>query len=1095
MQTAAKSPAANANAGANASASASTRAGDASAAPTACQGPTDMHHAMQHAQAGRDAASASPAIAAADERGAAPAKLHSHAMPADAAACHGRHIHYDYHQASHYAAIQHHTAYAHHPQPQSNQHAHAHAGRQVLAGQSQPFGHPGAFHSAADGHQQQHQQQPPQQSQQPHQGFAAEQQGVAAPAAAPMSMDVTPRTPTRGGLCADTTTGRDAAAAAGAPATPATPGSNAAVAIAGGNGSGSIAAPRTPPAAGREPASPVTPVMPSTPVRGVLPPSSQQSPHIRHPHGLVKHPHHQQQQQQQQQHGNGQNQKYPQAQPAASAAVFHPPARTLFAPPAFPSACKGTEAAARSRSDAAGHRASAAAVAATSGAVHSHPPAAAAAAAAAAGPDASAGRVSETAARKPRIAAHGPRVGGQSSSAPGVSRGHAALQHPQQPQSQQPQQSHQRQQQQPVCQYPQKDGIVFFPDGLALLVECAVAEIEKRTPAMGVVVVAAAAAAADAAAATAPGHVARASGRGGVPHSPPASEMSSSTVSGMSSTSSGMTLMVAAAAAAAASEPGLQFPSSSLSSGYGGKQRKHGHGGALSASSLSSTSTSGSSSIAGSAHRARVHPGSPPSPPHGTCAASVITANTATLSRQSSDISTLFGGSGDNPRHGISRYAPYGTRFAATMKDGTIRTSHVAGDLANRARMRNGRGARVDLVLVPHQGEMQQLECAWAYCEAAILRGMGRPGPSDVLNHLRDADIDNDYRKGGGVKLLQRNASNFYKRMMEYGRRLQAGISGTMPGGAAAGSGLGVAQGGQGVAAPRPQSFGHASITAIVSAGAAASDSLLGAAAADPTQPHVGHEAGQSPSMDVDAPGGKASGFAPAAAAEAIGSAVPSDVMHATMAPSAASWVGESFGSHDSFDDAFDDLTDNDEVEDGDDCNDGDYEDHAAGVYSSSSSSTVSTGSAGRAGRVRGAVASSVVHSRGSRHAPYDAGAASRHARRKIAAKSDAAPAADAAVTKAVAIEAAAATPCVARQPSLVDLSGSTLVACDDLSGGLAEMDVIDIARAAAGAAKSGVHDSIDIRDAETVASCVVPIVAGKAVGAVGEAAVAVHSA
>ncbi|KAI8912641.1 hypothetical protein EDD86DRAFT_114804 [Gorgonomyces haynaldii] len=122
-------------------------------------------------------------------------------------------------------------------------------------------------------------------------------------------------------------------------------------------------------------------------------------------------------------------------------------------------------------------------------------------------------------------------------------------------------------------------------------------------------------------------------------------------------------------------------------------------------------------------------------------------------------------------RHGISRYAPYGTRFGAPMSDGSFKTSHVAGDLANRARQRGGRGARVDLVLVPHDGEMRQLESAWCFCEQQMKIGCPRPGPSEVLGHLRDEGIDYDYRKPEGQRLLQRNASNFYKRMMEYGKR------------------------------------------------------------------------------------------------------------------------------------------------------------------------------------------------------------------------------------------------------------------------------------------------------------------------------------
>ncbi|KAH6584763.1 hypothetical protein BASA60_000824 [Batrachochytrium salamandrivorans] len=52
---------------------------------------------------------------------------------------------------------------------------------------------------------------------------------------------------------------------------------------------------------------------------------------------------------------------------------------------------------------------------------------------------------------------------------------------------------------------------------------------------------------------------------------------------------------------------------------------------------------------------------------------------------------------------------------------------------------------------------------------------MEQPGPSDVLAYLRRIGIDGDYRKGGDFKLLQRNASNFFKRMVEYGRRVMAG--------------------------------------------------------------------------------------------------------------------------------------------------------------------------------------------------------------------------------------------------------------------------------------------------------------------------------
>eukprot|EP00842_Homolaphlyctis_polyrhiza_P002692 jgi/Hompol1/3423/HPOL_003234-RA len=153
---------------------------------------------------------------------------------------------------------------------------------------------------------------------------------------------------------------------------------------------------------------------------------------------------------------------------------------------------------------------------------------------------------------------------------------------------------------------------------------------------------------------------------------------------------------------------------------------------------------------------------------------STLTHNGQVISLE--DFQALFALTGDNmPRHGISRYAPYGMRFAARMKDGTIKTSHIAGDLAHRARARGVRGQRVDLVLVTHTGENQQLQVSWAFCEEAIKRGEGRPGPSEVLNHLRESNIDNDYRKGGNVKLLQRNASNFYKRMMEFGKRVLSG--------------------------------------------------------------------------------------------------------------------------------------------------------------------------------------------------------------------------------------------------------------------------------------------------------------------------------
>ena len=126
-------------------------------------------------------------------------------------------------------------------------------------------------------------------------------------------------------------------------------------------------------------------------------------------------------------------------------------------------------------------------------------------------------------------------------------------------------------------------------------------------------------------------------------------------------------------------------------------------------------------------------------------------------------------------RHGISRYAPYGTRFAALMRDGTYKMSHIAGDLANRARTRGEKGGRVELALVTHKGEREQLDSALSFYENANTKAYAfgpRPGPSEVLNHLKELGIDWDYRKGENVKLLQRNASNFFKRMMEHARRL-----------------------------------------------------------------------------------------------------------------------------------------------------------------------------------------------------------------------------------------------------------------------------------------------------------------------------------
>ncbi|KAK6092720.1 hypothetical protein MT418_006722 [Batrachochytrium dendrobatidis] len=145
-----------------------------------------------------------------------------------------------------------------------------------------------------------------------------------------------------------------------------------------------------------------------------------------------------------------------------------------------------------------------------------------------------------------------------------------------------------------------------------------------------------------------------------------------------------------------------------------------------------------------------------------------------TVSRQISDVSIL-GSRSSHPRHGISRFAPYGYRFAATMKDGSVCQSHVAGDLADRARLNGARGTRSDLVLVSHIGETTQLQSSLEYCDAQQATTGIRPGPSDVLKHLREVGLDIDYRKEGNVKLQQRNASNFYKRMTEYAKKMHNG--------------------------------------------------------------------------------------------------------------------------------------------------------------------------------------------------------------------------------------------------------------------------------------------------------------------------------
>jgi hypothetical protein len=106
------------------------------------------------------------------------------------------------------------------------------------------------------------------------------------------------------------------------------------------------------------------------------------------------------------------------------------------------------------------------------------------------------------------------------------------------------------------------------------------------------------------------------------------------------------------------------------------------------------------------------------------------------------------------------------------MKDGITRTSHIAGDLSNRpTRQKKGRGIKVDLLLIPHEGETNQLDSALEFYESSLLKGV-KLGPSEVLYHLKDNGCDWDYRKGEGVKLLQRNASNFFKRMMEHAKRI-----------------------------------------------------------------------------------------------------------------------------------------------------------------------------------------------------------------------------------------------------------------------------------------------------------------------------------
>jgi hypothetical protein len=45
----------------------------------------------------------------------------------------------------------------------------------------------------------------------------------------------------------------------------------------------------------------------------------------------------------------------------------------------------------------------------------------------------------------------------------------------------------------------------------------------------------------------------------------------------------------------------------------------------------------------------------------------------------------------------IGRYAPYGSRFGATMPNGTFKMSHAAGDLSERKLSKDGRGRRSEL--------------------------------------------------------------------------------------------------------------------------------------------------------------------------------------------------------------------------------------------------------------------------------------------------------------------------------------------------------------------------------------------------------------
>jgi hypothetical protein len=113
---------------------------------------------------------------------------------------------------------------------------------------------------------------------------------------------------------------------------------------------------------------------------------------------------------------------------------------------------------------------------------------------------------------------------------------------------------------------------------------------------------------------------------------------------------------------------------------------------------------------------------------------------------------------------GLSRYSPYGTRFSATMDDGSIRESYLAGDLLNRSRVNGGK--RIGLIVVHHQGEIEQLDFAWEL----IKDSQHSFGAGTILAHLKNAGQDINYRNGNSRMLLT-NAGNFLKRVQEFGLR------------------------------------------------------------------------------------------------------------------------------------------------------------------------------------------------------------------------------------------------------------------------------------------------------------------------------------